>query len=171
MNILKAFMILSIIEILKNKEEYKRFYENRKKFAKKADNFEGSFISIILQEIESNIIMNAIDFFDKNRFKISAYMFDGLLLRKNDKLDDKLLEYLSKYIIETSGYSAKFTYKKMEYPEYFNDLEEPSTKFLESIKKLEIFQYMTHFFTNNSKNIVYDGETTWFVTIYIFRID
>lgn len=156
------FVYKRVIPGLQNDNEYKKFYQNRKKHAKKKDNFEGSFISVVLQDIEVKIIQQVIAQLNQNGIQISAYMFDGLLLYKNDQLNEEYLKTLSNVVEEKLGYKVDFIFKDMEYPQYFDQLEDAPDKFEDSLKKNDDYCYAISFL--NNKDIVArdkDTKTLW----------
>lgn len=164
------FVYKNVIPYLSKTDEFSKLYENRKKFAKKSNNFEGSFISIVLQDIEVNIIKKIIEQLNNDDIHIGAYMYDGLLLYKNDKLNDDYLIFLNNLIKEKLEYDVEFIYKNMSYPEYFNNLEEPDENFKLSIKdcvsyncaiKILKRKDIIAYDTSTKKIWIKDEDNTW----------
>lgn len=86
------------------------------------ENIEGSFISWVLQTIESDIIDQVIKYLKQHNIKISTYMYDGLLLLKNEQLNDNFLSNLSSFIKEKTYYNILFSFKKMDFDDLLKSI-------------------------------------------------
>ena len=77
-----------------------------------------SCLSYFIGDIENTLLLRSACFLKNNGIQVETLCFDGLLVLNNDKLDDKLLTDLQKYILnkEHNGvkYNIKFDYKVMD---------------------------------------------------------
>ncbi|MHA2031925.1 MAG: primase-helicase family protein, partial [Candidatus Kariarchaeaceae archaeon] len=81
----------------------KKQYQNRK----------SSCLSYTLQVIEDNIIMNACTKLKRLGYCVDTLCFDGMLVHQTNMNRD-VLEELSSYCFETTGYKVEFEFKPME---------------------------------------------------------
>jgi len=95
-----------------NKTLYNRIKKERTK-KKKTYNFEGSFLSHYLQNIENNILMVMFKFFNNKGFEVGVLSFDGLMIRKSKELTEELLVDLEGVILKETGYKLKLIYKSL----------------------------------------------------------
>ena len=79
-------------------------------------NKETSTLSYVMQNIEDRIIMAAYNFFQTKKITVDTLCFDGLLVKSKEITTD-LLEELSSYCNNTTGYKVDFEIKEMK-PHY-----------------------------------------------------
>lgn len=100
------------------KEKFAK-HKKKKKKEKKDFNIEGSFINILLCDIESTVLQCMYDFYKRNKY--TALVFDGLMLLKSIFPDLISCEY---YVFEMLGIEIKLKIKKMnEGLQIPNDIE------------------------------------------------
>ena len=80
---------------------------------KKEKNKKASCLSYVLQIIEDDIIMNASNKLKLLNYVVDTLCFDGLLVNATN-LSGELLEELSSYCYECTGYKVEFSFKPME---------------------------------------------------------
>jgi len=80
---------------------------------KKEKNKKASCLSYVLQIIEDDLIMNASNKLKQLNYVVDTLCFDGLLVNATN-LSSELLEELSSYCYECSGYKVEFSFKPME---------------------------------------------------------
>jgi hypothetical protein len=90
--------IMADVKRLKKKE-----YQNKK----------ASCLSYVLQVIEDDLIMSCATKLKQLGYEVDTLCFDGLLVNKNDVSTD-VLEELSAYCFETTGYKVEFSFKPMD---------------------------------------------------------
>lgn len=121
---------------------------NRIKSSKKRDlkgNKEGSFVSQVLQNCENLLLQKMVEFFKSKGLKPDVLIFDGVMIRKDEKINDALLRECEEYIYECedfNGFRISLVNKPMddilevdedvsdkEPPENDADIAEAFTKF------------------------------------------
>ena len=110
-------IIQHIIEL----EEYKEIKDYVEKTYKNDKNITGKIISRILQVIENNLLETYVEFFInkdlipkyKDGYEV-ALIFDGLQLRKNDKINDELLNECRIYTMKKTGYDVELKIKPFD---------------------------------------------------------
>jgi len=87
-----------------------------KEVSKRKDfNVNGSLTNIILCNIENEILLNAVQYLMKEGYKVDVLVFDGCMIRKEDKeITDDLLSGLSGYVYEKLQYEIEFVEKKLD---------------------------------------------------------
>jgi len=88
-------------------------YVNDKR-RKKSSNLSGTVISIKLCDIENTILMSMLDFFRSKQLIVGVLVFDGLMVEKNDIINDDLLNECCKYVNEKLGWTIKLAIKPMK---------------------------------------------------------
>ncbi|KAI9334336.1 hypothetical protein DFJ73DRAFT_764140 [Zopfochytrium polystomum] len=84
---------------------------------KEMENVKGSFLSLVLQDIENQILMVMYKKFKEMDLEIGTLMFDGLIIEKNgvkDKNMDDLLLEVERTVKKETGYEVKLVEKPME---------------------------------------------------------
>ena len=76
-------------------------------------NKETATLSYVLQIIEDRILMTAFNFFQTKKMVVETFCFDGMLVKSRDVTID-LLEELSSYCNNITGYKVEFEIKPME---------------------------------------------------------
>ena len=76
-------------------------------------NKDTSTLSYVMQNIEDRIIMAAYNFFQTKKITVDTLCFDGLLVKSKEITSD-LLEELSSYCNNTTGYKVDFEIKEMK---------------------------------------------------------
>ena len=92
--------IKTIIESVISLPQYAYLIENTKKRCekqKKKSYHNGTGLSAILQEAESKIILDAINFFKSNDCVVTVYIYDGFQVQKSDKVPALLKQFNDKY--------------------------------------------------------------------------
>ena len=81
---------------------------------RKEYNINGSITNIILCEIENKLLLKATEFLMNKKYSVDVLVFDGLMVRKNDiGLTQDILNEMSVYIYNKTGYDIKFTEKPL----------------------------------------------------------
>ena len=103
-------------ELLKdNKQLFSRIKSERTK-KKKKYNFNGSFISHFLQNIENNCLQILYNYLNEKGYIVGALMFDGLMVEKVNDLNPLELEIekIELMIKEQTGFPLKIKFKSTE---------------------------------------------------------
>lgn len=98
-----------IVELPKYKE-YKNIVA---KLEKGNENTNSKILSRILQHHELDIIKCVMEYLKDEGFIIGSYCFDGLLIKKDDKLNDSILPKIKKYTFDKYGFDVDFVFKDM----------------------------------------------------------
>lgn len=78
-------------------------------------NINGSITNIILCEIENILLINAYEFLTDKGYSVDVLVFDGLMVYKNDLgITPDILNEMSLYVFNKSGYNINFTEKPLE---------------------------------------------------------
>lgn len=105
----------SLFPILKknNSEVYKRLEKDKRK--KGEDNIKGSFISLMLQDIENNIMLSMRNYIinKKPKLTIGVLMFDGLNIEKHPDVNSELLTELEDVVYEETEYEVTLKEKEL----------------------------------------------------------
>ena len=99
-------------------------------------NFNGKLVNKVLCEFENILIQHAMHFCESEEVQIIANCFDGLLLKKCDKLDDYFLKRLQEFVVKNVGIPVIFVEKEMD--EFFETegfYTKEETKILEKQQK------------------------------------
>jgi hypothetical protein len=94
------------------KQDYPQIWDSC--FSNKKENVQGSFMATVLQHIENDILQIIYNFFNYKNFKVGVLMFDGLMVEKNEEINQKLFDELEIYIKKKSGYELTIVEKNME---------------------------------------------------------
>lgn len=89
-------------------------YDNLWKSDNQKGNPEGSFLSKVVFTIENAILMTIDKFLQNRNFKPDVLKFDGLLVQKDERLTDELLDELSEYVFEEMKVKIKIAIKPTE---------------------------------------------------------
>lgn len=158
---INRYVYNEFLNTLKANPDYSRFYLNREKHARNIKNFKGSFISLILQDIENKILYYALEQMHDDGIDICCPMFDGAIVRKHNLIDDDYLQKINKIVKINTGYDVKFIVKDMKYPEEFDQLETKiPEKFRESLRT-NVFKEEALQFLKRKDLIVHDGDKIW----------
>ncbi|KNE55707.1 hypothetical protein AMAG_17811 [Allomyces macrogynus ATCC 38327] len=74
----------------------------------------GSFMSNVFQAVESLVLMEAVEFFRARDLVPSVLCFDGLMVVKDDKVNEELLEELHQYTVQQTGFDIKWAEKELK---------------------------------------------------------
>ena len=85
----------------------------KKKLYKNKKNIRGCVASIVYHEHENNIMLCADKFFTTNNFKSDVLCFDGLMIRKDDNINEELIRKLNDHVYSETGYKVLFIIKEM----------------------------------------------------------
>jgi hypothetical protein len=88
---------------------YLKFHKNDK-----SRNKLGSAIAYYLQSKENEILYHMIQKLDLENFEISALSFDGLMVNKNNLLDDVVLNSIENYVFEKTKIRIKLIIKEQQ---------------------------------------------------------
>ena len=83
------------------------------KKSKKQYNIQGSTVSLILQNIENECLINLCNFLQINGLKIGVLIFDGCQVEISSKITNDLLQKASDYIQNKTGYKLDIIIKPM----------------------------------------------------------
>jgi hypothetical protein len=120
------------------------FNDVKKLRKKEYTNKKTSCLSYVLQVIEDDIISKASSKLKQLGYCVDTLCFDGLLVH-DGKIDNDVLEELSSYCYETTGYKVEFSFKPMEkhydyvedsydFTNYeFEELDEYNQKYCDSL--------------------------------------
>lgn len=136
----------------KAKDKYGDDFDEEQFFIK-----DGTKISYLLQDIECNAVIKAIEFLKKCGVKVSSYIYDGFQIIKSSVSQDKLKEYLD--IINSFDENIEFIVKPFKEGlimneietknfdiDIFNDLYKCAGKYKEKAYKYQRKYFeMTHF--------------------------
>jgi hypothetical protein len=92
------------------KKEHKVLFDRIKKSRKNSYNYEGSFLSHYLQNIENEIIMIIYKHLNNKGYVVGSLMFDGLMVEKTDSLCDELKD-LERLVKDSTGYDITLVLK------------------------------------------------------------
>lgn len=136
----------------KAKDKYGDDFDEEQFFIK-----DGTKISYVLQDIECNAVIKAIEFLKKCGVKVSSYIYDGFQIIKSSVSEDKLKEYLD--VINSFDEDIEFIVKPFKEGvdmneietknfdiDIFNDLFKCAGKYKEKAYKYQRKYFeMTHF--------------------------
>lgn len=98
-------------EIADRNQSFYKYAKNRKD---KEYNINGSTTAYLLQDIESQIIISADNFFTKNGWSSDVLVYDGLMIRKTKEITENDLLNVNKYVEKEHGYKVEFLIKPMD---------------------------------------------------------
>lgn len=131
---LHSQIYISLLPILKN--QYKDFIDIIcKKKKKEKENLDGCILSNILQDIEKNIIVKVLEFFESKKFKVSTIIHDGLIIYKSKDFSPDILKEAEKYIYDILEYPIELVIKPFltghfpEVPQDFDPEEDVQTSY------------------------------------------
>jgi hypothetical protein len=75
--------------------------------------FKYRVLSKIISHFENICLNHALDFFEKNDIVPSCLQYDGCMVEISDKVTDKLLSQVDKYIKENTGFDVKSQFKEL----------------------------------------------------------
>lgn len=83
---------------------------------RKEFNINGSLTNIILCNLENEILLNAVQYLKSKNYNVDVLVFDGFMIRKEDdkEITDELLNELSGYVLDKTGYDMKFIEKPLD---------------------------------------------------------
>lgn len=76
-------------------------------------NLKGKMMNKIFCMYENAIIQHVIHYFSENNIEVISNQFDGVLVKKNEKIDSLFLLSLSSFILEKVGFPIEFVIKDM----------------------------------------------------------
>ena len=87
-----------------------------KKVHKNDPNIKGKIVNLLLCNIENDTMLTAVEYLLENNYEVDVLVFDGFMVRKNiDKpITTELLDDVSKYVMDKTGYSLKFVEKPLD---------------------------------------------------------
>ncbi len=153
------------------KDLFEKVLKNKDKPHKKS-----TVLSTTIYNLENKCLMAMYDFFKEQNIIVGVLCFDGLMIEKNKKFDDKLPELLKsceKYVFEKIKYNIKLAIKPMdkelpfELPEFSNFVEsdkeaqerlfklEGNNKFKFCNNELYIFNEKTGMYESNIETLYY----------------
>lgn len=71
-------------------------------------------LSVWAQTMESQLLVRMYEFAQDRGFTVGALIFDGMLLKNNPGIDDKLLRDMEAYVFSKTGYTIKLAIKPFE---------------------------------------------------------
>jgi hypothetical protein len=86
--------------------------ENKKD--NKPNSLWGSLMSVVMQDVENQVIQELDAFLTKKRFKVDSLIFDGVLVRNDKPLTEDMLRKASDHIESATGYKVKFAIKPLD---------------------------------------------------------
>ena len=91
----------------------KDFYPDKYKFIKNKKDFNelGSLMNVLLCEIENEILICCVNYFDEKQTPINTFVFDGFMI---DNTVDLNLQDLSDYVFENIGYRVQYVVKDFD---------------------------------------------------------
>ena len=109
------------------KETYKSISKNKDKPFKKA-----TTLSTTLYTLENKCLMAMFEFFKENKINVGVLCFDGLMIEKNNKINNdlpKIIKDCEKFVFNKTKYEIKLAVKpmdeelKIDLPEFTNYVE------------------------------------------------
>ena len=98
--------------LMKNIE--KEIKAKLKKTGKSIENIRGKVFSRYLQGIEDTCLQSMINYCETNGLVVGVLMFDGLMVERNDLLDDQFLVDMADHVFNDTGIQFKLAYKSTE---------------------------------------------------------
>jgi hypothetical protein len=94
----------------------KDFYPDKYKSIKSKKDFNelGSLMNVLLCEIENEILICCVNYFDEKETPINTFVFDGFMIDNSVNLDEDELLKLSDYVFENSGYRVVYVIKNFD---------------------------------------------------------
>lgn len=122
-------------EILTIYKEEKEYCRKQRKYPK---SLWGSVCSILIQDVENNIIQELDKYLTSKNFNVDVLIFDGVLVRNDKQLTPEILNELSDHINNKLGYKVKFLIKAFdESIKLPNNLLTPDEEYYEIRKEFE----------------------------------
>lgn len=135
-------------------------------------NKKSTTLSITCQVLENKCLMAMYDFFKGQKINVGVLCFDGLMIEKNKKIDDSVMELLKscqKYVFDKIGYKIKLVIKPMdkelefrlpEYTSYVHSDKDAADKLL-LIEGKEKFKYCQgDFYVYDERTGVFEKDET-----------
>lgn len=98
------------IQVAKLNDKYYSYAKHRKE---SHYNINGSTTAYMLQDIEKSLMLSADAFFTKNGFSSDVLIYDGIQVRNDKQMTDKIMTALHKYTRDETGYEVKWAIKEM----------------------------------------------------------
>ena len=101
-------------------EIQKYFYSKDKRYLKKGFNYLGKNLSLIIFDIENQILQTMINYFVSKKVNIMTLEYDGLKTYSDNKSKHFSINDLEKTILEKTGINIKLSFKNIEdhFPEF-----------------------------------------------------
>lgn len=136
-------------KIRKYYPEYEKLAKKKNKISKK-DNIDGSTFNMLVCDIENQGLLAFNEFLINNNFEPDVLVFDGLMVKNNDKLDNNILKQAEKYIYEKIDFEFTIIEKPFDkvipFPENFND---------STIKEEDTYLFQKKKFEKNHFKLMY----------------
>ena len=115
-------------------EDLMKEVKKRKEF-----NIDGSITNIILCKLENKILLTAIQYLLCLGYAVDVLVFDGMMIRKcaDKPITEELLDKLSGYVFDKTGYNIKFVEKELDTSINLGDYED--------IEEINIENSITYF--------------------------
>ena len=110
------------------KKDNPEVFERIAKFQEKRDtsyNKQGKIFSIFYQYVENSVLKVVIEFIEKEGLTIGTLLFDGLLVEKSKRINQKLLNKLQAFVEQKTGLDVIFRTKSTASKWQPKDQEEP----------------------------------------------
>ena len=173
----------NLIGVLSINEEYKDLYASINKckktkidiwrggdFSISRENKNGRFLSLILQNIEFNIMKSCVEFFRTKEIETDVFIHDGFMVQKNEIMSDKLLVECAKHIKESIGYDATIVEEPMTDMvklDKVNDIDDAPLSKMEEVTDY-LFKTMNNNFRHDETYIYEKDES---IPILYHKID
>ena len=95
-------------------DKYEEFKNIVAKIEDGAINTNSKILSRILQFHELEIIKCVMNYLNSNGFTVSSYCYDGLLIEKDERLNNSILTEIKKYTFDNCGFDVDFVFKEMD---------------------------------------------------------
>ena len=115
---------------------------------RKEFNIDGSITNIILCDLENLILLTSVQYLLSLGYNVDVLVFDGMMVRKGEEgITEELLNGLSEYVYEKTGYQMKFVEKELDTTinlDEYEDMVEVAETPVSYFKDKEDFE-KTHF--------------------------
>ncbi|KAI9175584.1 hypothetical protein H9P43_006947 [Blastocladiella emersonii ATCC 22665] len=122
----------------------------------KHPNRQGSFLSFVYQCVECKVLLHAKDFCASRDIKVAVLMYDGMMVRASDQINEQFMADLGAYTLEKTGFDIKWAEKTIVAP---CAIPEPEEEEEEKTPEEEISEFIIHEF--ETKGYAKDGDTIY----------
>ncbi|KAI9188326.1 hypothetical protein H9P43_002717 [Blastocladiella emersonii ATCC 22665] len=122
----------------------------------KHPNRQGSFLSFIYQCVECKVLLHAKDFCASRDIKVAVLMYDGMMVRASDQINEQFMADLGAYTLEKTGFDIKWAEKPIVAP---CAIPEPEEEEDEKTPEEEISEFIINEF--ETKGYAKDGDTIY----------